>query len=380
MLAQGKDVAVTHTTFLNATPETLDLIRVGNYVLIIDEVLDVVEDFNKTQSVESSSRQSMSKDDIKFLLDNSIIRIEPDNKVIWCGGEYGKDYKFSEVKRYAELGRLYCVGGKFLLTIFPPEIFNYFEETYVLTYIFGGSCFKYYFDLFGIDYELKGISRDKDKYSLVGYTADYDANFREECKLLINICSNPKMNNYTKRTVLSKSWYEKTSAEEIKRLKANVFNFFRCLKSARAKDGVIMWTCPKEYRGSLKGQGYTTARALTNEERNLPEKDRKNIEAELSCFVPCNAKSTNLYRKRWALAYCFNMFLNPMIRRFFTDSNTDRKQKGLTEIIPNEDLYALSCLIQWVFRSRIRDGKSIEIYIPSERMRNLLVDWLECKM
>ena len=101
LLAQGKDVAVTHTTFLNATPETLDLIRVGNYILIIDEVLEVVEDFNKTQSVECSSRQSMSKDDIKFLLDNNIIQINHDNKVIWCGGEYGKDYKFSEVKRYS---------------------------------------------------------------------------------------------------------------------------------------------------------------------------------------------------------------------------------------------------------------------------------------
>ena len=49
-------------------------------------MLDVVEDFNKTQSVENSSRQSMSKDDVKFLLDKGIIHIEPNNKVVWCGG------------------------------------------------------------------------------------------------------------------------------------------------------------------------------------------------------------------------------------------------------------------------------------------------------
>lgn len=380
LLAQGKDVAVTHTTFLNATPETLDLIRVGNYVLIIDEVLDVVEDFNKSQSVESSDRQSMSSSDIKFLLDNNIIRIEPDNKVIWCGGEYGKDYKFSEVKRYAELGRLYCVGGNFLLTIFPPEIFSYFQSAYVLTYIFGGSAFKYYFDLFNIEYELKCVSHSKDIYSLVGYTADYDANFRKNCKALINICNNPKMNNYTKRTALSKGWYDKTSIEEIKRLKANIFNFFRNLDNAKAKDEAIMWTCPKEYKEALKGQGYTMSRALTKDDRFLPQKERKDLEAKISCFVPCNAKSTNIYNKRWALAYCFNMFFNPMIRRFFTDNNTVRKQKGLTEVLPNEDLYALSCLIQWVFRSRIRESKPIYIYIPCERMRKLFIDWLDCKI
>lgn len=34
--------------------------------------------------------------------------------------------------------------------------------------------------------------------------------------------------------------------------------------------------------------------------------------------------------------------------------------------------YALSEMIQWIFRSRIRNNESINIYIPSSRMRNLL--------
>ena len=41
-----------------------------------------------------------------------------------------------------------------------------------------------------------------------------------------------------------------------------------------------------------------------------------------------------------------------------------------------EDAYALSELIQWIFRSAIRDGKEIWLYIPSKRMRNLLIDWI----
>jgi len=36
----------------------------------------------------------------------------------------------------------------------------------------------------------------------------------------------------------------------------------------------------------------------------------------------------------------------------------------------------LSELIQWVWRSAIRDGNSINIYIPSSRMRNLFIEWL----
>ena len=41
-----------------------------------------------------------------------------------------------------------------------------------------------------------------------------------------------------------------------------------------------------------------------------------------------------------------------------------------------EDVYALSEMIQWIWRSAIRDGEEIWVYIPSNRMRALLENWL----
>ena len=41
-----------------------------------------------------------------------------------------------------------------------------------------------------------------------------------------------------------------------------------------------------------------------------------------------------------------------------------------------KDAYALTELIQWVWRSRVRDGHPITLYLPSPRMRKLLKDWL----
>ena len=41
------------------------------------------------------------------------------------------------------------------------------------------------------------------------------------------------------------------------------------------------------------------------------------------------------------------------------------------------DKLALSEMIQWIWRSAIRDGKEIWIYIPSSRMRGLLEDWIK---
>ncbi|MPM86322.1 hypothetical protein SDC9_133411 [bioreactor metagenome] len=43
----------------------------------------------------------------------------------------------------------------------------------------------------------------------------------------------------------------------------------------------------------------------------------------------------------------------------------------------NTDAFALSTLLQWLWRSAIRDGKPITVYIPSSRMRGLLKQFLD---
>ena len=44
------------------------------------------------------------------------------------------------------------------------------------------------------------------------------------------------------------------------------------------------------------------------------------------------------------------------------------------------DAYALSEMIQFICRSRVRRGEPIYCYIPSKRMRELLIDWLNCRI
>jgi len=58
--------------------------------------------------------------------------------------------------------------------------------------------------------------------------------------------------------------------------------------------------------------------------------------------------------------------VKPYIVQFFKDRGVE----------VDNDSFALSEMIQWVWRSGIRDHKPINIYIPSSRMRNLLKDWL----
>ena len=376
LLENGGSVAVTHVTFLNATPETLVQIRNGRYTLILDETLDVVIEFNKTQAVEDSPRQAITKQDMKMLLEHGIIRLHPDYRVEWCGGEYGADFKFAEVKRLAQLGVLFCVREKLLVAVFSPEIFRLFEEVYVLTYMFNGSILKNYFQLFELDYEVASIVRNDGVYECTGYSGDADRIFREQFRSLVTIYDNRNLNRPDR--ALSKQWYQNAKNEDLKQLRNDIGNFFlRHVQDARASNGDIMWTCPVDYQSKLQGAGYIRSRKLTKEERsNLTVQQYKELEKQLICFVPCNSKATNIYRNRWALAYCCNMYMNPMIKGFFTDYNEDRKQRGLVEIVPDDGQYALSCLIQWICRSRIRNGQTVLIYIPSQRMRELLINWM----
>lgn len=86
-------------------------------------------------------------------------------------------------------------------------------------------------------------------------------------------------------------------------------------------------------------------------------------------FVPCNSKGTNSFREKKVLAYTINLFPNKEVLDFFKFNNIDI----------NQDLYSLCELLQWIWRSQIRDGKQINIYIPSERMRFLLKSWMQCQ-
>ena len=82
-------------------------------------------------------------------------------------------------------------------------------------------------------------------------------------------------------------------------------------------------------------------------------------------FVSLGSRATNMYIDKTCLAYLANIYLNPYIAQFFNS-------KGVKV---DEDKYALSEMLQWIFRSAVRAENDVNIYIPSKRMRELLQNW-----
>lgn len=90
----------------------------------------------------------------------------------------------------------------------------------------------------------------------------------------------------------------------------------------------------------------------------------KAIVIQKDLFLVMHVQQMNTEKKN--LAYCINKFSNPKVNKFFSS-------KG---VVIDEDANALADLVQWIFRSQLRYNKPINIYIPSERMKQLLINWL----
>lgn len=340
LLNKGKNIVTTHALFHHFDDEIIDLCYSQNYVLFMDEVTDVIEQYQ------------IEKVDLDILLDKFVDVNRNTGLLEWRDG--ADDYKgrFREEKRLCEMGCLAMYGGSVMLWMFPVKIFNAFRESYILTYMFNAQMQKYYYDYYGIIYKyLYTVGDNKDNYCFTEEEHTYKAKYNY--KNLINIIDDKKLNMIgDSPNALSKTWYERNKDNILlKQLKNNTFNFYNNKLIAfneetqnyeKSKSNNNMWTTFKDYKKLVSGNGYAKG------------------------FIPSNMRATNEYADRTAIAYLVNKYFNPFIKKFFTSHG----------VIVDEDGYAVSEMLQFLWRSAIRNGKHITVYIPSSRMRELLENWI----
>ncbi len=360
LLMEGRDIGVTHCTFSNSNTETVECLTEGHYTLILDEVMDILVEYN------TATGDHMRKRDHELMIEKKLIRVDDYGKVHWQG-DHCEETQYATVERVARDGNLFLLDGTMLVWQFPPDIFGMFDEVFVLTYLFDGSLLRPYFQYHDIPYIKKSIETDQNGKRFMTEYSDAREE-REKFSGLISILDDRKMNDY-RNYALSKNWFI-SYKDKRNILKNNIYKYVRTITKAKANR--IMWTTFKGYKDTIKGKGYTRVRNLTEAEMKSNPSEREKAERAVSCFVPCNARGTNLYGDRDVLIYGLNFFPSEYILRYFSNKNA----VDGTNITVDKDLISLSAMIQWVWRSAIRNGKPIQIYIPSERMRKLFIGWL----
>lgn len=328
LINNGCNIISTHALFQKFDLEVIDLCRAKNYTLIMDEVTDVIEKYD------------ISDADFKVLHENFADIDEDTGLLRWKASD---DYhgKFAEEKRLCELNSLAYYGGSIMIWLFPIEAFNAFRHIYILTYMFKAQLQRYYYDYYHLPYQyifVKGNSKDTYAFTEEKEIVNEEYNYEQ----LIHILYDSKLNLIGDRsTDLSKAWYERNKNNaSIKQLKNNILNFFIHKRKSKTVDNI--WTTFKDYKKLLSGKGYGRG------------------------FVPLNMRASNDYRNRSSIAYPVNRYINPCIKQFFSKHG----------VKVDEDAYALSEMLQFIWRSAIRDGKEIWIYVPSVRMRTLLEQWI----
>jgi hypothetical protein len=307
----------------------LDLTQFNNYTLIIDEAADVLEEIDIT------------KNDLKTII-TEYTTIDDNNTVHW--NEWNNDYegRFEDYKNMIQMGGVKAHRSDTgevvsLVWVFPISIFESFKEVYILTYMFNGQ--KAY-------YEYNKVNIIKLYVKNFQLTTEPQIYNYEKQKKLITVIEDEKLNAIgNNRGSLSMSWFNRNAKTAlIKQLQNNINNFFKNIVKGTPINQKL-WTTFKEYYEVVKGKGYTNA------------------------FVPINIRATNDYKESTAVAYIANRYMKPTLKHFFEVSGIE----------VDEDTYALSELIQFIYRSAIRDGKPIKVYIPSKRMRELFIDWINKK-
>lgn len=331
LMTEGKSIITTHALFDRIDEECLDIIKGENYTLYLDEVHEIVK------------QHTLTDKDLELLLNSNYIKVDEKGKIDWVAEDY--EGRFEEFKNLCNLGSLYLYASQIFVWCFPISIFEAMGKTYILTHHFEGQLQSSYYRFHNVEYEMMYVNKTREEteekkalYTLIPYKKEYDLEDVRNLSDKINIYDGNL--NYSKGISLSSSWFNKTDKVVLKTVKNNTVNYFRHIVKGKSEEN--MWTTLKMAKPYLKGDGYSKG------------------------FVELNARATNKYKHKKNLAYLYNRYLNPIESGFF-------RKYGIQV---NEEIYALSELIQWIFRSAIRDGKPINIYIPSERMRNLLKEYL----
>ena len=332
LIKNGENVATTHQAFTMYDSDMLKEIRKRGYTLIIDEELGMLKS------------KRYYTDDIELAIQAGVIARDK------RGALYVKNEKYQgswardlieDVKRHRSFVSSRGDFTEFLYWELPIELITAFKDVYVLTYLFEGQSLQNLFKMHNVRYQKIYVDFKDGTHRFSNelcYIPDYVARLPD----MIDILDDERLNKIgEKRASLSNNWY-KQNKKGVEQMKRNLQYYFRNYCNCKVSRDAL-WASFKSSRNALVSHGMS---------RN---------------FLVFNERTTNKYKDKTCLAYPVNVYLPSVQRSFYRTNN----------ISYSEDAYALSTMLQWIWRSAIRDGNPIKLYIPSRRMRMLLQKWIK---
>lgn len=327
LVAEGKNIATTHALLGQWIPTSKDAdnLRKWNYTLIIDEALEVIQPVQK-----------INTDDLRILRADMLRIDAATSKVTWIAENCPQRYQ--DIKKLADAGRLHICRDSQLLDLMPIDILKVMPNLIVMTFLFESSHLCHYMRIHGMTWKKAFVHNGQLCMGEPDLTQK-----KQEIKALLSVYDG-KYNECgaERRTLSATFWAGTRNFTERYQVMKNIRSFF--LTFCRARVDQCMWSV---FKGKAGG------------EANIVKGFKK-------AFVAFNAKAVNDFGDRIYLAYAVNVYDNPMILAWLYEHGQE----------PDNELFALSAMLQWIWRSAIRNDQHVHLYLPSERMRTILCKWL----
>ena len=338
LLASGVNISITHSMYSSLKKEHLKLIETNKYTLILDEEVSFIEPLG----------DGYSASDFQYLKGlNQIAVQEDDGKVIWLNDNILDNTKYTKLANMCRLGMIYQSkrSDSWFVTQLPMDLIKCSERVILLTYLFKGSILDSFLAMKGIsviDFTEVQVG-DKDK-----------SRIRE----LIEFVGEKQVQEWAGES-LSSSWYGKATQKDLTKLAKSI----RAIgNSQKALSDDLLWCVPS----SIAKPSRKNSKKVSPVSYAAGTGDVQDNGLASGCFLPCSSRATNAYRNRSVMVHAYNRFPHLSVSSFLQDYG----------VPVDANQFALSELLQWIWRSRIRQGEPIKLCIISKRMRKLFQEWL----
>lgn len=348
-------IAITHALFKDAAGsyEVQNLIAKNGWCLFLDETFDCINPYGGIAAPEFM----WHKDQGRLTVDDDAY-----GRVKWVDDsvlDYAKSKELAVCRLLKEQQNVYAaVNGKqvSLVTIEPKVMFTMWHRVILSTYQFEGTLMCAYFNMKGI------------KWVPCVDIVCYRLATKEQIKA--NITMITKYDRAFSKLSLSAGWYEgKATAEDfalINKTIRNIGDAYGC-KGEAYKLG---YTLPKSVLGKQTDKKKVQPKGYKHTDC-LIDSDGVEIENTVckrrSGHIPCNARASNEYAAKVVMVHVFDRYPNVSVTNYLRVHGVEF----------SKERFAINELVQWLWRSAIRNGSPIHVAILSKRMRELFLTWLD---
>lgn len=348
-LKSNVNICCTHSLYLLMDDSHLQEIKARGYVVIIDEELGVIDGL-----------ENYSRDDLDYLIAKKDITIgDTDGMISWVGGVVGKDAKYKHLSNLCNSKSVYAAKRQdnVMVTQLPIALFTCAKRVIIMTYMFEGNILDCFLKLKGI--EIRPFTEvETTKIS------------KEDIRALITLIPPTEVLRNIKMSYLG---YERNSKSDCTKIESYIRNVCR---AHHASSFDVMYTFPKKLTDTERSNGkkirpasFTEYKIIKTDASGNPTLDKHGEHTIITepCWLYASCRATNKYAFKWCLIHAYDRYPKAPVESYLQDYGH----------APSRNVYAISDICQWVWRSRIRNGEPIVLAIASKRMYNLFNQWLE---